>query len=403
MRSGTARTCWCGCTPSASPVTCSARCAATAARNCTPRSHAVAAEGRGVVLYIRGHEGRGIGLLEKLRAYELQDAGADTVDANLALGLPADAREYGTGAQVLADLGIRSMRLLTNNPAKRAGLEGYGLRIIGRVPLPVVGEPGEPAVPDDQAGSDGPRTGGAGSCLRSSGSAAMSGEGRPPVALPDAAGIRVGVVATRWHGEITDLLLERALATAAAAGVRTPTVVRVPGAIEISVVAQQLAANHDAVVALGRRHPRRHTAFRLRLRRGDRRADQGGAGRRGPGRQRRADLRHRRAGAGPQRRARVPSRTRVPRRCWPRWRRPWCCSSSAARTTGWASVHDREGAAAGPTAADRDLRRHRRDAVVLVMVVVGLLLRGTSAGVQFRTSDQVGLIGIGAGDGRDRS
>jgi 3,4-dihydroxy 2-butanone 4-phosphate synthase/GTP cyclohydrolase II len=98
---------------------------------------AVAAEGRGVVLYVRGHEGRGIGLLHKLQAYQLQEAGADTVDANLALGLPADARDYGTGAQILCDLGIRSMRLLTNNPDKRVGLEGYGLRIVGRVPLPV--------------------------------------------------------------------------------------------------------------------------------------------------------------------------------------------------------------------------------------------------------------------------
>lgn len=98
---------------------------------------AVAAEGRGVVLYVRGHEGRGIGLLHKLQAYQLQDSGVDTVDANLALGLPADARDYGTGAQILYDLGVRSMRLLTNNPAKRVGLEGYGLTIVDRVPLPI--------------------------------------------------------------------------------------------------------------------------------------------------------------------------------------------------------------------------------------------------------------------------
>ena len=102
---------------------------------------AVGKEGRGVVLYLRGHEGRGIGLLHKLRAYQLQDAGRDTVDANLDLGLPMDARDYGIGAQILADLGVHSMRLLSNNPAKRAGLEGYGLMISERVPLVV--EPNE--------------------------------------------------------------------------------------------------------------------------------------------------------------------------------------------------------------------------------------------------------------------
>jgi 3,4-dihydroxy 2-butanone 4-phosphate synthase / GTP cyclohydrolase II len=102
---------------------------------------AIAAEGRGIVLYLRGHEGRGIGLLSKLQAYQLQDAGADTVDANLELGLPADAREYSTGGQILADLGVRSVRLLTNNPAKLAGLSGFGIDVTGRVPVPVVPTP----------------------------------------------------------------------------------------------------------------------------------------------------------------------------------------------------------------------------------------------------------------------
>ncbi|HEX6946128.1 MAG TPA: bifunctional 3,4-dihydroxy-2-butanone-4-phosphate synthase/GTP cyclohydrolase II [Acidimicrobiia bacterium] len=96
----------------------------------------VAEEGRGVILYIRGHEGRGIGLLHKLAAYQVQDdEGLDTVDANVHLGLPIDARDYGVGAQILYDLGVRSMRLMTNNPKKRAGIEGYGLSILEQVPL----------------------------------------------------------------------------------------------------------------------------------------------------------------------------------------------------------------------------------------------------------------------------
>jgi 3,4-dihydroxy 2-butanone 4-phosphate synthase / GTP cyclohydrolase II len=92
-------------------------------------------EGEGVVVYIRGHEGRGIGLRHKLEAYALQDGGLDTVEANVELGFSPDARDYGVGAQILADLGVTTMRLLTNNPTKRAGLEGYGLRIVDRIPL----------------------------------------------------------------------------------------------------------------------------------------------------------------------------------------------------------------------------------------------------------------------------
>ena len=107
--------------------------------DCGPQLQAalakIAAEGAGVVVYLRGHEGRGIGLGHKIRAYALQENGADTVEANVELGLPVDSREYGIGAQILVDLGVTSMRLLTNNPAKYGGLEGFGLNIVERVSL----------------------------------------------------------------------------------------------------------------------------------------------------------------------------------------------------------------------------------------------------------------------------
>ena len=95
----------------------------------------IAEDGNGVVVYLRGHEGRGIGLAHKLRAYHLQEQGHDTVDANLELGLPVDSREYGIGAQILVDLKVTTMRLMTNNPQKYGGLEGFGLDIVERVPL----------------------------------------------------------------------------------------------------------------------------------------------------------------------------------------------------------------------------------------------------------------------------
>src|SRR4029079_8715778 len=95
----------------------------------------IAEEGRGAIIYLRGHEGRGIGIAHKLRAYQLQEQGRDTVEANLELGFAVDSREYGIGAQILVDLGINTMRLMTNNPAKYGGLAGYNLEIVERVPL----------------------------------------------------------------------------------------------------------------------------------------------------------------------------------------------------------------------------------------------------------------------------
>ena len=113
--------------------------------DCGAQLHAamemIAAEGAGVILYIRHQEGRGIGLLDKLHAYNLQDRGLDTVEANEALGHPADKRDYGIGSQILYDLGVRKIRLLTNNPKKIYGLEGFGLEVTERVPIRIAANP----------------------------------------------------------------------------------------------------------------------------------------------------------------------------------------------------------------------------------------------------------------------
>ena len=101
----------------------------------------IAEEGLGALVYLRGHEGRGIGIGHKIRAYSLQEEGRDTVDANLDLGLPIDNREYGIGSQILVDLGITTTKLMTNNPAKYGGLEGFGLEVVERVALEALPNP----------------------------------------------------------------------------------------------------------------------------------------------------------------------------------------------------------------------------------------------------------------------
>jgi 3,4-dihydroxy 2-butanone 4-phosphate synthase/GTP cyclohydrolase II len=112
--------------------------------DCGPQLHKamemIEAEGRGVILYMN-QEGRGIGLLNKLKAYKLQEEGLDTVEANLQLGFKMDERDYGLGAQILRDLGVCKMRLMTNNPTKRAGLIGYGLEIVERIPIEIPPNP----------------------------------------------------------------------------------------------------------------------------------------------------------------------------------------------------------------------------------------------------------------------
>jgi 3,4-dihydroxy 2-butanone 4-phosphate synthase/GTP cyclohydrolase II len=112
-------------------VLCSVRCDCGA--QLALAQERIARSGSGVVVYMRGHEGRGIGLADKLRAYALQDDGADTIDANLMLGLPVDARRYGAAARILVDLGVRYVRLMTNNPAKLAALEAYGIVVAERI------------------------------------------------------------------------------------------------------------------------------------------------------------------------------------------------------------------------------------------------------------------------------
>ena len=214
---------------------------------------AIAAEGRGVVLYLRGHEGRGIGLLAKLRAYEMQDHGSDTVDANLELGLPVDAREYVNAAQMLADLGVESVRRADQQPGEgRRAWTASASRCsaVRRCP------------------SSSPSTTAATSRPSATASATRSEISHERCRTPgsrrrvDASGLSLGIVCARWHGQVTDRLLERAVAAAEGARRRPRrSVVRVAGALELPVVAQQLARGQRRGRLPGHRGPGRYAPF----------------------------------------------------------------------------------------------------------------------------------------------
>ena len=216
----------------------------------------IAAEGRGVIVYL-DQEGRGIGLLNKLKAYELQDRGADTVEANEQLGFKPDLRNYGIGAQILLDLGLKSIRPITNNPRKMVGLEGYGLRLGERVPIV------QPAH-DENAEL----------------SAHQARQARPParVVMAEFSGTPTGAgPAVRRRRQPLqsrhrrERLVDGALDALVRHGVAADDVdvVWVPGAWELPIAARRLLATerYDALVARGRRDSRRHAALRLRRRR----------------------------------------------------------------------------------------------------------------------------------------
>ena len=272
-------------------------------------------EGAGIVVYLRGHEGRGIGLVAKLQAYQLQDGGRDTVDANLDLGLPADARHYGTATQVLRDLGVTNVRLLTNNPDKTTSLEDFGIRVHERVGAHPAPERPQPGLPADQARPDGPRPApprpGRGRRPGRRGRpgrpdprrrARMSGTGAPDQEVVDCADLKVAVVAASWHTQVMDGLLDGARRACADYGVDGPR--RRPGPGRVRAAGRGRRPRRRGVRRdrrARRRHPRRHAALRLRVQRRHRRPDEGRRGPPGAGRLRAAHLRHRRAGARPRR------------------------------------------------------------------------------------------------------
>ncbi len=259
-------------------------------------------EGKGVLLYL-AQEGRGIGLLNKLKAYNLQDRGLDTVDANLELGLPADLRDYGIGAQILVDLGLTSIRILTNNPKKIRGLEGYGLSVTAQVPIEHAPNPHNEAYLRAKRDRMGHTLHHQGLALDEQ---MVHDEA---VSRPGARGMKFAIVVGKFYED----LAERLVAGAQGVFGGDADVFEVPG--RVRAAAGRAVPGRDGPLRrrrLPRRgHPRRDRPLRLRLRRGGPRDHGGLAQDRRAVRVRRADGREHGPGAGAHRRRQArPGRAR---------------------------------------------------------------------------------------------
>ncbi len=258
-------------------------------------------EGRGVVVYLRGHEGRGIGLVAKLQAYALQDAGRDTVDANLDLGLPADARHYGAATQILRDLEVESVRLLTNNPDKTRALEEYGVPVKEQVPLTTRPNDHNLAyllTKRDRMGHTCPACAARSWTRRPD----VAGHGAPDQRPVDCHDLRVAVVAANWHEQVMDGLVDGAHAGAEGLPGRGAEARPRPGHVRAGRRGRR--AGPAGVRRGGRargRHPGRYPALRVRLLGRHRRPQPGRPRPPDRDRLRGAHLRHRGAGPRPRR------------------------------------------------------------------------------------------------------